>query len=84
MNETELDEYRVLIRQWLDELIKEFAFSARAQQVVEFDQQPVGHISRMDALQIQAISQVQRGRLHGQRKAVLSRRMNCACGKFAG
>ena len=51
MNEIELDEYGVVIRQKFDDLIRENAFDSGAQRIVELDQQYIGRPSRMDAIQ---------------------------------
>ena len=59
MNEIELDEYVVVIR--------ENAFSSGAQGIVGFDQQSFGRLSRMDALQSQALAKAQQRQRDGQR-----------------
>ncbi len=71
MSKTELDKYSELICQRLDDLIKENALAAAAQCVAELDQQAIGPLSRMDALQPQATAQAQQRRRHGQCQALI-------------
>ena len=71
MNEIKLDEYSVVIRQKLDDLIRENGFGSGAQRIVELDQQSIGRLSRMDALQSQAMAKAQQRRREGQRQALI-------------
>ena len=48
--------YKKLIEQQLEELIAEDVPGQSAQKTVELDQQSVGRLSRMDALQSQAMA----------------------------
>ena len=60
----------------LEELDAEDAAGAEGQQTVELDQQAVGRLSRMDALQNQAMAQAQARRREAERtkiRAALSR-----------
>ncbi len=59
LNDTALAAYRDLISVRLQELSEENARGAEGQSVVELDQQAVGRLSRMDALQNQAMSKAQ-------------------------
>ncbi|WP_170414268.1 TraR/DksA family transcriptional regulator [Ruegeria atlantica] len=59
MNETQLAKFETLIRARLDELAEHSALGNQAQSVVELDQQAVGRLSRMDALQNQAMAKAQ-------------------------
>ena len=68
--------YKELIEQQLEELIAEDVLGHSAQKTVELDQQSVGRLSRMDALQSQAMAQAQQRRrdvLKGSLQAALQR-----------
>ncbi|GAA6158336.1 hypothetical protein NBRC116589_05100 [Ruegeria sp. HU-ET01832] len=56
MNDSELAHFSALILARLDELANSTASGKSAQAVVELDQQAVGRLSRMDALQNQAMA----------------------------
>lgn len=56
MNETEIRHYREVLEAALDALDAEDALGAEGQNVVTLDQQSVGRLSRMDALQGQALA----------------------------
>lgn len=62
MNDSAVDEFRKLIQERLVVLEEEDARGASGQAVVTLDQQSVGRLSRMDALQNQAMSKAQAGR----------------------
>ncbi|QGY00381.1 TraR/DksA family transcriptional regulator [Roseovarius faecimaris] len=71
MNESELARFRALITTRLAALDAEDSLGEAGQATVELDQQAVGRLSRMDALQNQAMAQanaarrkVERTRLH--------------------
>jgi len=49
--------YRVRLAQELDALAEESAAAKEARAPVELDQQSVGRLSRMDAIQVQAMAQ---------------------------
>lgn len=70
MNPPDIHEFSDLIRQRLEELTNEDQLGVGAQKVVELDQQSVGRLSRMDALQSQAMAQAQQRRRDGQRLAL--------------
>lgn len=59
MNETERSDFDTLIRARLEELTALSASAEQSQAVVELDQQAVGRLSRMDALQNQAMAKAQ-------------------------
>ncbi|WP_282151485.1 TraR/DksA family transcriptional regulator [Ruegeria atlantica] len=59
MNETQLEDFEARIRARLDELAAHSALGTEAQAIVELDQQAVGRLSRMDALQNQAMAKAQ-------------------------
>ncbi|MGV6803717.1 MAG: TraR/DksA family transcriptional regulator [Ruegeria sp.] len=62
MNKSELQEFETLILSRLAELEQNSAAGQDAQSVVELDQQAVGRLSRMDALQNQAMAKAQQSR----------------------
>ena len=69
MSDTEIDEFRARLEARLEEL-RELADISKAERAaVELDQTKVGRLSRMDALQVQAIAQAQGER----RKAEITR-----------
>ena len=59
MNDTELKTFRALIAARLEEISRQDDRGRQAQDVVELDQQAVGRLSRMDALQNQAMAKAQ-------------------------
>ena len=56
MKETDLDEFRTLLLQHQKDLLEVEASGENASAVVELDQTAVGRLSRMDAMQAQAMS----------------------------
>ncbi len=62
MNETDLREFETLIHRQLAELEQNSNAGLDAQAVVQLDQQAVGRLSRMDALQHQAMAKAQQAR----------------------
>ena len=62
MNETALNHFEHLIRAKLAELEQGSEAGREARSIVELDQQAVGRLSRMDALQNQAMAQAQQAR----------------------
>ncbi len=62
MSTINLSEFKILIEDKLKELRKEDELGKVSQQTVELDQQSVGRLSRMDALQSQAMAQAQKRR----------------------
>ncbi len=62
MNDTDLAMFRDLITARLTALAEEDRLGASGQAVVELDQQAVGRLSRMDALQNQAMAKAQSAR----------------------
>ena len=62
MDEAKLATFRDLIRARLAELENEEALGREGQAVVELDQQAVGRLSRMDALQNQAMAKAGKAR----------------------
>ncbi len=66
MNERDAEIFRDLIVARLAEIAQEDALGEGAQKVVELDQQAVGRLSRMDALQNQAMAKAQQVRRSGE------------------
>ncbi len=62
MNKAELQEFKARIRARLDELDQASDAGQQAQSIVTLDQQAVGRLSRMDALQNQAMAKAQQAR----------------------
>ena len=82
--------YKELIELQLEGLTAEDVLGQSAQKTVELDQQSVGRLSRMDALQSQAMAQVQQRRRDAHKQALQAalRRLaanmyGCACGYVA-
>ncbi len=76
MNETDQNRFRTQITALLVQLAQENALGHSAQATVELDQQAVGRLSRMDALQNQAMakaSHVRRQTLKTRFEAALRR-----------
>lgn len=61
---------KTLIKEKLDELVQEDALGHGSQAIVELDQQSVGRLSRMDALQSQAMAKAQKQRRQGVRQSL--------------
>ena len=62
MSKINLSEFKILIEGKLKDLRKEDELGKGSQKIVELDQQSVGRLSRMDALQSQAMAQAQKRR----------------------
>ncbi len=62
VNETEQARFAALIRARLKEIEQENALGQESQSVVQLDQQSIGRLSRMDALQNQAMAKAQQAR----------------------
>ena len=74
--EPKFTKYKKLIELQLEELTADNALGQSAQKTVELDQQSIGRLSRMDALQSQALAQAQQRRrdvLNGSLQAALQR-----------
>ncbi len=67
MDESDTPKFQHLIEARLAALDKEDDLGAEGQQTVELDQQAVGRLSRMDALQNQAMAQAQHARRQAER-----------------
>ncbi len=76
MNESEAQRFRALIEARLEDLDAEDVLGKEGQSVVTLDQQSVGRLSRMDALQSQAMAQATQARRNALRaglRAALTR-----------
>ena len=71
MDDVILSDFRRLIQKKLAEIDKENTLGAESQQTVELDQQSVGRLSRMDALQAQAMARAHQIRRDGLCQALL-------------
>ena len=71
MDDVILSDFHRLIQKKLAEIDKENTLGAESQQTVELDQQSVGRLSRMDALQAQAMARAHQIRRDGLRQALL-------------
>ncbi|WP_170458741.1 TraR/DksA family transcriptional regulator [Ruegeria arenilitoris] len=78
MNRSELREFKTLILSRLEELERNSLAGHDAQSVVELDQQAVGRLSRMDALQNQAMAKAQQ-----TRRDLEARRLRAALDRMA-
>ncbi|MEM9475900.1 MAG: TraR/DksA C4-type zinc finger protein [Pseudomonadota bacterium] len=70
LSSAEIESYRTRLTQALVELDSEDALGTEGQQTVTLDQQSVGRLSRMDALQQQAMAQATRRRRAAQRARI--------------
>ena len=70
MNESDLATYRAALATALTALDGEDALGSAGQKTVTLDQQAVGRLSRMDALQNQAMAKAQAGRRATQRQRI--------------
>lgn len=82
LNETEVRHFSRLIRTRLRELDSENALGQQGQSIVELDQQAVGRLSRMDALQNQAMSLAQQNRRDQQARLLLEALVRIEEGEF--
>ena len=77
MDETTIEGYRSALTERLSDLAAEDDRGRSGQDVVELDQQAVGRLSRMDALQNQAMAKAQ-----GARRAGEARRIRAALARI--
>ncbi len=82
MDDVNLSDFRQLIQKKLAEIDKENTLGAESQQTVELDQQSVGRLSRMDALQAQAMARAHQVRRDGLRQALLQALLRIEEGEF--
>lgn len=74
--------FRALIRDRLAMLEQDDVLGRDGQAVVTLDQQSVGRLSRMDALQSQAMARATQGRRDAQRRALASALARLEAGEF--
>ena len=77
MNKTQIAAYRAQLTKTLDTLDHGDALGESGQKTVELDQQAVGRLSRMDALQNQAMAKAT-----GARRAAQRERIHAALGRI--
>lgn len=70
MNVKEQKKFRALILETLDAIAEEDRLGHEGQSVVTLDQQAVGRLSRMDALQSQAMAKANQTRRDGKKRAL--------------
>ncbi len=72
MNDPDLNTFRSLIQKRLEELDAEDHLGQSGQATVELDQQAVGRLSRMDALQNQAMAKATSARRQAERSRLVT------------
>lgn len=82
MNDADRNRYTAQIEQILQRLCEEDALGQEAQAVVSLDQQSVGRLSRMDALQNQAMAKAQQQRRNQQKQRLLAAKRRLDDGEF--
>lgn len=82
MQDKDLAVFRTLIMQQLEALEAEDRLGAAGQATVTLDQQAVGRLSRMDALQNQAMAQATGSRRSAQRQRLLAALTRIESGEY--
>ncbi len=82
MNESERTHFETRIRERLAELQQMSASGQQSQAVVELDQQAVGRLSRMDALQNQAMAKAQQANRDMETRRLLAALERLEAGEF--
>lgn len=82
MNDQSDTRFRALIAARLAELERGDALGAQGQQVVTLDQQATGRLSRMDALQMQAMSKAAQARRDGEVRRLRAALMRLDAGEY--
>lgn len=82
MNESERTHFETRIRERLAELQAVSASGQQAQAIVELDQQAVGRLSRMDALQNQAMAKAQQANRDVETRRLLAALERLERGEF--
>ena len=82
VNETKLARFEALIRARLNQIATQNDLGPEGQAVVELDQQSVGRLSRMDALQNQAMAQAQQARRDAEARRLRAALERIAEGEF--
>lgn len=73
---------RATLEQLRDSLLQSSADTSADRRPVELDQQSVGRLSRMDALQVQAMAQAQEGRRQDQLRRIDAALQRLADGEY--
>lgn len=82
MNVTQQQKYRTLIDDQLAALEEDDLLGRESQAVVALDQQAVGRLSRMDALQSQAMAKANQARRDGKKRALMAALMRLSEDEF--
>ena len=82
MNESEVIRFSRLIRARLAALEEENALGEQGQSIVQLDQQAVGRLSRMDALQGQAMAEATHARRAAERRQLKAALRRIEAGMF--
>ncbi len=82
MNESEIAAYRAQLTEALAALDRDDTRGASGQKTVDLDQQAVGRLSRMDALQNQAMAKATGARRTAQRKRIHAAFARMDAGEF--
>lgn len=82
MSGPNIDDYRVILERELEELKDQIARTRAAAATVKLDQSSVGRLSRMDALQQQAMAQRMQERLNIRRRKLDAARARIDQGTF--
>ena len=82
MNEAETARFSALIEARLEALGEEDARGAEGQKTVELDQQAVGRLSQMDALQMQAMARATQARRDAEARRLRAALARIAAGEF--
>jgi len=82
MNETDITRFAAQICARLEEIEQENRLGRDGQAVVELDQQSVGRLSRMDALQNQAMAKAQQVRRDGEARGLRAALARIDAGEF--
>ena len=82
MNENEVSRFRREIEQRLAQIAEQDRLGAEGQSVVALDQQAVGRLSRMDALQSQAMAKAGQARRNGEKARLLAALRRIEDGEF--
>ncbi|MEM7732660.1 MAG: TraR/DksA C4-type zinc finger protein [Pseudomonadota bacterium] len=82
MNDADLSTFRTMIQKRLSELAAEDGLGQSGQATVELDQQAVGRLSRMDALQNQAMAKATGARRQAERARLRAALVRLVDGEF--
>ena len=82
MNESDLTRFAALIEARMEDLEAQETRGRAGRDVVELDQQAIGRLSRMDALQNQAMAQAQAARRSGEAARLVAAQERIADGSY--